>query len=289
MSTPAAAPRQAGMLGRRTPKRAPAIRFADIRRAAPEVSPPAAADYLSELHGGWLMLGNGPDPSVAPGFAGCGDCVAVGWANARRTVTTTLTSTPAYPGWTEVLAVYHTQNPRFDPSGSPDTDGPGSPADAGMDMQTLLEWLEKHPGPDGAKLVGFASVDHTSAEEVSAAIDAGGVLLCGVNVQAAQMTQFNDDRPWNWESGEQPEGGHCTALGGYGKSPAGSDPAMRGNWKFLTWAQETSFTRKFWEHGVDELWFPVWPEQMGTREFQAGVDAAAFAAEFEQITGRKLS
>ena len=106
-----------GTYGRRPPKRHPAIKFADIRAARPvEAPPPAAVDYISPLGGGWKMLGNGPDNTVAPGFGGCGDCVAVEWANTRRAITTTLTSTPVYPGWPLVLKAYQTQNPYLQPN-----------------------------------------------------------------------------------------------------------------------------------------------------------------------------
>ena len=271
-----------GTYGRRPPKRAPAIRFSAIRRGAP-ATPPAAVDYLAPLDGGWLMLGNGPDDSVAPGFPGCGDCVPCWWANTRRVISTTIGGAPSYPPWSQVLAVYRTQNPDFDPAGDPSTTGPGSPADNGMDIQTLLEFLVAHPGFQDGTLVGFAAVDYTSAEEVRAAIDAGGVLCIGINVQEAQQTQFSDGEPWNWVPGSPVEGGHCTAVGGYGPPGTG---ALGGDERFITWAAETSFTDSFWANGTEELWFPIWSEQLGTKEFQAGVDLAVFAAEYLAITGR---
>jgi hypothetical protein len=283
MSTPARTP---GLYGRRPPKRAPAIRFSAIRRAAAPPLP-AAVDYLAPMDGGWLMLGNGPDDSVFPGFQGCGDCEAARWANTRRVITTTLTPTPVYPGWPLVLEAYQTQNPAFDPAGPPDTTGPGSPADGGMDTQTFLEWLVAHPGAlDGGECVGFALVDHTNPEEVQAAVDAGGALWLDINVQASNQTEFSNDQPWTYTPGDPVEGGHAVLFGGYGTSPAGSDPAMAGLYKDETWAAESSLTPLFWANLVVQLWFPIWAEQLGTKEFQAGVDEAAFAAEYTAITGK---
>jgi len=276
-----------GTYGRRPPKRAPAIRFSAIRRAAAAPAVPSAVDYLAPLRGGWLMLGNGPDDSVAPGFQGCGDCVPVTWANIRRVVTAVLAAPGVYPPWSQVLAAYRTQNPDFDPAGDPDTTGPGSPADGGMDIQTFLEWLVANPGSlDGGTLAGFASVDYTNTEEVRAAIDAGGVLWLGINVQAAQETQFSDGQPWNYVKGSPVQGGHSIVCGGYGAEVTGGTPAMAGDEKFVTWAQESSFTDTFWANLAEELWFPIWAEQLGTLEFQAGVDMTAFAAEYTAITGR---
>lgn len=298
MTTPAT-PRILGTYGRRPAKRAPAIRFSAIRQGAPVTAPPAV-DYLAAMGGGWLMLGNGPDDSVAPGFPGCGDCVAVTWANIRRVISTVLGTSAAaahmlqaaspvpafYPPWSQVLAVYQTQNPQFDPAGDPSVNGPGSDADGGMDIQTLLEYLVRNPGPDGSKLVGFAAVDYTSAEEVRAAIAAGGVLWLGISVQAAQENQFAAGQPWDYAAGSPVEGGHSVVCGGYGTEVAGGTPAMAADEKFVTWAAETSFTDAFWQNEVEELWFPVWEEQLGTAEFQSGVDLAAFAAEYQAITGK---
>ena len=49
---------------------------------------------------------------------------------------------------------------------------------------------------------------------------------------------------------------------------------------------ESSLTASFWSNLVVQLWFPVWREQLGTAQFQAGVNEAAFAAEYAAITGK---
>jgi hypothetical protein len=288
-----AAPRIPGTYGRRPPVRKPAIRFADIRRAGAAPVIPAAVDYIAAMNGGWLMLGNGPDNTVAPGFPGCGDCESVRWANTRRVISTVLGPSaqppvaPFYPPWSMVLTLYRTQNPDFDPLGDPDTTGPGSPADGGMDSQLLLEWLVANPGSlDGGTCIGFAAVDYTNAEEVQAAVDAGGLLWLDINVQGSNQTEFSDNEPWTYTPGDPVEGGHAIPLGGYGASPAGSSPSWAGPFKVETWAQETSLTSAFWANLVVQLWFPIWAEQLGTAEFQAGVDMTAFAAEYAAITGK---
>ena len=172
MSAPA---RVSGVPGKRAPKRAPALRLARLLTGSvPEH--PASTDYLAALGGGWQMLGN----DVA------GDCVAVTYANVRRLVTSTLTATPSYPSQDEVWAVYKTQNPDFDPNGDRRINGPGSPADGGMDVQTLLEYLTATGGPDGVKAVAFAAVDPSSPDEVKAAIAVFGYVWTGINVSAAQ-------------------------------------------------------------------------------------------------------
>jgi hypothetical protein len=250
--------RTPGKLGRRAPKRAPSLRLAHyLTGAVPSV--PASEDYLAALRGGWQMLGNDQ----------YGDCVAVTWANVRRLVTTTL-GVPNYPTMAEVVTVYKTQNPGF-PS-----------QDDGMDIQTLLEYLVSHGGPDGVKALGFASVDASNAAEVKAAIAIFGSVWTGLNVLDANMDEFNAGQPWDY-SNSPLDGGHSVVTGGYG--PPGSG-ALGGDERFITWAEETSFTDAFWRNEVEEAWVVIWPEHLGSREFLAGVNLAAFAADYTAITGK---
>ena len=263
--------RNPGVFGRRPPKRAPAIRLGEVLTGVvPEH--PAAADYLAALHGGWEMLGNDS----------AGDCVAVTWANVRRLVTATL-ATENYPSQAEVWKVYKTQNPDFNPDGDPNVNGPGSPADQGMDIQTLLEYLVKTGGPDGVKAVGFASVNLSDPDEVKAAIAIFGYVWTGLNVLDANMDEFNTDRPWDYVAGSPLDGGHSVVTGGYGAPGAGS---LGGDERFITWAEETSFTDAFWSHETEEAWVVIWPEHLGSEEFLAGVDMTMFAADYTAITGR---
>lgn len=258
-------------LGRRPPKRHAALQLKDyLTGIVPQV--PAAEDYLAELNGGWDMLGNDT----------AGDCVAVTWANVRRLVTTKLTAMPLYPTQDEVWSVYKTQNPGFDPSGGSST-GPGSRCDNGMDIQTLLEYLNKTGGPDGVKAAGFAQVDHSNAAEVKAAIALFGYVWTGINVQTVNMQEFSNGQPWDYSPSSALDGGHSVITGGYG--PPGQGP-LGGDQRFITWAAETSFTDNFWKHQVDEAWVVIWPEMLVSAEFLAGVDMAALAVDYQAITGQ---
>lgn len=214
-----------------------------------------------------------------------GDCVAVTWANVRRLVTSTLTATPSYPSQDQVWAVYRTQNPQFDPAGDPSVDGPGSPADGGMDVQTLLEDLVASGGPDGVKAVAFAAVDPKDPVEVQAAIAIFGYVWTGVTVAQNNQQEFGAGQPWDYDPSSPVDGGHSVVTGGYGGIGAG---ALAGDEKFITWAAETSFTDAFWANSVDECWVVIWPEHLGSREFFQGVDLAALAADYQAITGRVL-
>ena len=263
-----------GKPGKRAPKGAPSLKLSRLLTGTVPAHP-AAADYLAALGGGWEMLGNDR----------AGDCVAVTWSNIRRLVTSELTAQPSYPSQDQVWEIYQTQNPDFDPNGTADTNGPGSSADRGMDVQSLLEYLVTTGGPDGVKAVAFAAVDPKNADEVKAAIAIFGSVWTGIVVAANNQQEFAEGEPWDYDPASPVEGGHSIVTGGYGAS--GSGP-LGGDERFITWAAETSFTDAFWANCVDEAWVVVWPEHLGSREFLQGVDLTALAADYQAITGREL-
>lgn len=210
------------------------------------------------------------------------NCVAVTWAHVRRLVTS-IARAEDYPSQDEVWTVYRTQNPDFDPNGDAETNGPGSDADRGMDIQTLLEYLVKHGGPDNTKAVAFAKVDPTNPDEVKAAIAIFGYVWTGIVVQEANQQDFADGRPWDYHRASTDEGGHSVITGGYG--PPGPGP-LGGDERFITWAEETSFTDAYWRRKVEEAWVVVWPEHLTHPAFLDGVDLAALAADYTALTGR---
>ena len=256
--------------GRRPPKNAPALRFGSfMQSAAPDY--PAQEDYLAKLSG-WQMLGN----DVA------GDCNAVTWANMRRLVTATLT-TENYPTQEQVWQFYRTQNPGFDPNGTKDTNGPGSKDDQGMDVQTGLEYLHAVGGPDDVRAVAFAKVDHTKIAEVKAALAIFGGLWLGIQVLDANQQQFAKGEAWTDVAGSAIDGGHAILGGGY-----------KTDVRFITWAKETRFGQSFWNGVVqgaplvEESWAVIWPEHLGTRGFEQGIDQAQLASDYLALTGSVL-
>ena len=230
-----------------------------------------------------VMLDTSARTYFAEGLASH-NCVAVTYANVRRLVTATL-ATENYPTQDQVWQVYRTQNPDFDPGGDPNVNGPGSPVDGGMDVQTLLEYLHKTGGPDGVKAVAFAAVDPRNADEVKAAIAIFGYVWTGITVTAANMNEFEAGQPWDYVPGSPSQGGHSIITAGYGPPAAGP---LGGDERFITWASESSFTDRFWTHRVDECWVAIWPEHLGSKEFLAGVDLTALAADYQAVTGRQL-
>jgi hypothetical protein len=79
-------------------------------------------------------------------------------------------------------------------------------------------------------------------------------------------------------------GGHAILGGGYTIDDV----------TFITWATETEFTPSFWNGTaggaplVEEARIVIWPEHLGTTEFQQGVDRAQLAADYQALTGSQL-
>jgi len=253
-----------GQFGRRPPKNAPAIPFRAVRDAGVLPPHPESYDSISGMTG-WLMLGN----------AQAGDCVAVTWATIRRIMTHGVT----YPSLDMVTEVYKTQNPDFDWNGGSRT-GPGSAADGGMEIQTLLEHLVKVGGPDGVKAIAFAKVDHTNLEELKAALATFGCLWLGVNVTDVNQQEF-PDQPWTTDGSV--EGGHSITGTGY--------DALRVLME--TWASEAALADAYVTTtkaanggaGVEEAWVVLWPEHAaGLTDAQK----AALAAAYMEVTGKTI-
>lgn len=253
--------------GRRSPKKTPALRLASILTGTlPAV--PNHVDYGTKFTD-WQMLGN----DVA------GDCVAVAWANQRALVTAALTNSVDYPTQSQVWAFYRTQNPQFNPNGTAESNGPGSAADNGMDIQTALEYAVHSGGPDGVRAVAFAAVDFTNESELRAAHAIFGQVWYGNNVLEANDAEYWNDQPWDYVAGSPVRGAHAVTGVGY-------DPA---DYRFITWAQETRWTENYRTHEVEEAWVVIWPENLGSKQFQQGINATQLAADYLAITGRTLA
>jgi hypothetical protein len=152
-----------------------------------------------------------------------------------------------------------------------------------MYIQALLELLVSVGGPDGAKPLAFAKVNTASEAEVEAAISIFGYLWVGFGVQSRNMSEdFRNNQPFEYRSNDSWVGGHSVIVGGYDSDHAGYDERM------ATWARESGFTENGWRNLVDEAWAVIWPEHLGTSQFQQGVDKDKLAAAFEALTGREL-
>ncbi|MCU1687790.1 MAG: hypothetical protein JWQ81_8529 [Amycolatopsis sp.] len=247
-------------LGKRPPKDAPALRAARFLTGAVPAHP-ASVDHFSEITD-WLMLDNDK----------YGDCGPAATGHQLMLDSKYLSAAEIVPSIADVLDFYkRSGNPDFDPN------DPGGPGDGGVDLQTMLEELVRN-GIGGHKALGFAKVDTSNLDEVRAAVAVFGSLLLGVTLETAQQAQ-TDRGLWDYAKSAV-WGGHAVLAGRYTSAKTGDDLAV------ITWGEIVGTTDAFWAHQVDEAWVVIWDYNVGTAEFQAGVDVAALAGDYFALTGR---
>lgn len=218
---------------------------------------PATVDYLSKVHD-WPMYGNDR----------WGDCV---WAMIGHTIeaattygqgaTVKVTDTDVLKGYSDVTG--------FDPGAGPPGD---NPTDNGTVIQDALDYWRK-TGIGGHKILAFAQVDHTNADEVDAALYLFGHLQVGIRFPASAMDQFNASQPWDLVPHTSIEGGHAIDMGSKNEA--------------ITWAKRQAFTQAFWRTYVEEAWVTITPEWINAAGLAPeGLDVAALNAAFTGLTGK---
>ncbi len=253
-------------LGRRPPSNKPAIRFRAIWTGiVPEH--PAAADHFAKVID-WGLYANDK----------YGVCGPVSIANQRKLITKYLTGAEISPVQDDVFDLYRRSgNRNFDPATGAD--------DNGVDMQTMLEHVVEEgigTGSNPVKAIAFAKVNVKNPDELRAATAIFGSMVLGVWLEDAQNAQTNAGL---WDYVESPLwGGHAILHGRYKDEPG--DVNDRDG--VITWGKIVDMTQAFMAHQLEEAWIVIWPENLGTVQFQQGIDLSALAAAYQALTERML-
>ena len=213
-----------------------------------------------------------------------GNCGPVSVANQRILVTTYLGEKQVVPTQEDVFDLYsRASNPSFKLR-KPVNGWPGqyiADNDNGVIMQELCDELLKG-GIAGTKAVAFARVNLFNLEEAAAAVSIFGSVLIGLQLTVAQQPQIAKgvfDYKWNRASW----GGHAVLGAGYDKT---DQKKAIGN--IITWDKNIKMTLDFMKHQMSECWVVIWPENLGSKQFQQGIDLDALKDAYNSITGRKL-
>lgn len=233
------------MLGRRPPKNAPALKFADHLVAVPDHP---IADLAPDLS--WPMDRNDE----------AGDCVVAGLDHALQAIHSQLGVVRTAWGDSTLLSLYQTQNPGF----TSWSQG-GTSVDGGMEIQGFLEYLVKQK-----LILGFAKVDHSKVEEMKAAVYLGLATITGETLTERNL----NEQTWDYYAKDQVAGGHCTTSVGY--KPTENQ---------VSWGALYSMTDRFLAKRVEEAWFIVTQAHVDHPAFREGFNLDSFAAAFEEITG----
>jgi len=171
-------------------------------------------------------------------------------------------------------------------SGNPGFDPATGDGDDGVDMTVMLDALVSGgitvTHADGkrevVKPLCYAKFNPQNPDLVRAVVSIFGGSLFGVDLEQAQQAQTEAGL---WDSSQSPEwGGHAILGGGYTSQKTGRDVLV------VTWAEVIGTTDAFMLHQLQEAFVLVWPALWTHPVFQAGVDQAALAADYQAATGR---
>lgn len=261
---------------RKTPKLGLGKRPADDRPlldvgahlTAAAFTPPASVDYASKVSE-WVLGSNDR-------FGTCGPTSV---ANLALLVSTVLTGSATRYTDEEVFDLYRRSgNPNFDPKTGAD--------DNGVIMADLLAALVKGgigSGDRNVKAVAFGKVNPADEAQVFAAASLFGGVLIGANLRAAQETQFEAGKSWDYVARSKAWGGHAMLAAPDYTDAAGTTADRTG---LVTWATLTDATDAFFDKQVDEAYVVIFPWHLGDARFLAGINLDTLAAEFKALTGR---
>lgn len=217
---------------------------------------------------GWGMLGNGPDPSVSPDFAGAGDCVFAGgdhevmlW-NAERGKAVTFTGADSIADYSAVTGY----------NGTPATD-------RGTDMRTAMLYRKSTGLRDSAgkrhKITAFAALAAGDLNQVKQAIWLFSVAAVGIQFPSYAMDQFNAGLPWSVRRSGSIEGGHYVPVVGY-------DPTAD-LFFCVTWGRLQPVTPGFLAKYMDEGYAPLSSEARKHGRTLEGFDYRQLKADLTAI------
>lgn len=220
------------------------LRFANLRPSnlsLPTFPKPGGGYGMDFGATGWLMLGNGPDDTVFPGFQGCGDCV---WGGAGHEVMELNKNVgrpvPAFSGRTIVnqYSAYSGYDPQ---TGSNDN---------GSDVREVLTWRQQKGLLDDSgtahKIGVFVSLEPGNVQDLWEALWLFEAVGIGVNFPTSAMDQFNNgNQTWSVAPGSPIDGGHYVPLVGH---------PTNNIWTCVTWGCRQTMTAQWLTTYCDEAW-----------------------------------
>jgi hypothetical protein len=248
------------------------IQFKDIRAGLTLPTPPANFGHGTMFKDGedlfrdWDMNGNGPDPTVQPGFEGAGDCVFACGAHTTR-VTNVLGGHPVEISGKQSIADYSAVTGYV--IGDPSTD-------QGTDMRTALKYRQKTGLLDAAgnrhKIGAFVALTPGDWDEYFQAVYVFSAVEFGFEFQQAQDDQFASGT-WDYVPNSPIEGGH--AIPGLGRN------SNRGG--VVSWAKHLWITEAFYRNLVDEAYAIVYEEELKNGKTERGMDLAQLQAALKDL------
>lgn len=199
-----------------------------------------------------------------------GDCTSAGWWHLVQTWTAYAGSefVPTDQNALDLYELFGYNPANTQPDGS-------NPSDQGAVEQDVLGRLAQAP-VDGHGCVAFAQVDHTSADEMKAALAVFGGLYVGIQCPQSMQQQFGAGDVIDYVPGSPVEGGHCIVIVGWDADYI----------YVVTWGEVARMTWNFWAHYGDEAWVVVTKDFIEANGMSpTGLSLATMLTDFHQITG----
>lgn len=244
----------------RDPSR-PVLKLANYLTGVVPTYPPAV-DYFQRVPT-WLLGQNDR----------FGTCGPTSLANLQLLVTTWLGDAPVRATDNDIFDLYRRSgNPQFNPA-----TGAG---DNGVEMTVMLS-AALQGGIGGRKPLAFAAVNGSDPAETWAAGALFGGVLWGATLDTAQQAQTTAGL---WDYSPSPVwGGHAILAAGRYSDQPGTTADRTG---LVSWARVLDSTDTFITQQVQERYVVIFPEHLGTKAFQQGIDLTALAADYKALTGR---
>lgn len=216
----------------------------------------------------WLMLGNGPDNTVRPGFGGAGNCVFAGGCH-ETMETARLGGHLIHFTGANAIADYSAVTGYV--VGDPSTDN-------GTYVRDALSYRRKVGLVDakGArhKIGAYVLINTKDWDQLMQAIYIFGAVGIGFEFPQSAWDQYDHGMPWDVVPGSPIEGGHYVPV--MGRSSVGVGGAV-------TWARRQPITRAFSETYTDEAWGIVYPEELRAGKNERGFDLTTLNSMLAQL------
>jgi hypothetical protein len=218
----------------------------------------------------WQMLGNGPDPSVSPGFAGCGNCTFAG--GGHETMLWTAEGSAMAPITGKNIVSGYSAFTGYNPETGAN--------DNGAVIRDVLKYRYNTGLIDSNgvwhKIGAFLSLDIGNLAEIYAAMYIFSACELGINVPHSAEVQFNSGLIWDYTDPEsQIMGGHDIPL-----------VCKRQNITCVTWAKLQQMTTAFFNTYCDEAWAILSPEMITNKGTTLeGFNLAQLKSDLADLTG----
>lgn len=251
------------------------ITFSAIKAATPGLAlptPPANFGHGSIYHDGedprldWDMNGNGPDPTVHPGFQGAGDCMFACLGHIVREINKVYGRQVIITG-KETIADYSAVTGYVIDNNATDN---------GTNMRDAMRYWQRTGILDAAgnrhKIGAYVSLNPTDLDELWEACYLFSAVAIGFQFQRAQDEQFSHGT-WDYVPGSPIIGGH--AIPAFGRN--------RGRIGVVSWAKHLWFTKAAYTNLNDEAWAFVTTEELRNGKTERGMDLTQLTAALNSL------